>query len=310
MEEIRTLRSRHDDAKPLKGGIPPLPKNPDQAQDEKKHVQDLRSISPLRGLKSSFRKAWFKMVEEFQSRNYEEMVTVVEAIDGELLEDKDLYLSLALALTTDYEDAEEMLGRYLAKSCPDPLDPVVALVLAKLKFHEEDMTTGGEYLSLYRSYQKIGFETKEDLSNMQQDVKDSREIKEKLKDLGGKWECLKEERNLKSPSMDKLFKVIGLEKVKRELLSLYVIKLEEKKLHPDQRVKTAVHFVFKGNPGVGKTTVAVLLGELLHEAGVRRNKTLVKTDGGKLKNMAIHEAKKLFDSALGAQSRTEPVYRG
>ncbi|KAJ1469630.1 hypothetical protein T484DRAFT_1851058 [Baffinella frigidus] len=85
----------------------------------------------------------------------------------------------------------------------------------------------------------------------------------------GEWAKLR--TTVRSPAMDKLMKMIGLQVVKIQAVAIGKKLLADQKLSAKQRVSTALNFCFMGNPGTGKTEVARLFGQMLHEIGVRKS---------------------------------------
>ena len=96
------------------------------------------------------------------------------------------------------------------------------------------------------------------------------------------WRVAKAKMGVKSPAMDKLMGLVGLRKVKERALAVYQRTLVDPFRPDGLDATTAMNFLFIGNPGCGKTTVAELLAAALVELKFRKNPTPCLTSAAKI----------------------------
>ncbi|OPJ62653.1 AAA family ATPase [Clostridium chromiireducens] len=141
----------------------------------------------------------------------------------------------------------------------------------------------------------------EDISNKQIVNQNNFTHKERSKENGDRNSASLEE------ALDKLEALIGLNNVKTEIKRIVqLIKYENNRanvLGIEKNISQSYHFLFLGNPGTGKTTVARLITDIFYYLGILEKGQLVEVDRSSIVGRFIGETakltKKAIDNAMG-----------
>lgn len=111
--------------------------------------------------------------------------------------------------------------------------------------------------------------------------------------------------------MDKLMDMTGIRGVKKNALDLYhTIKCDLKRpIEARIATKQALNFLFLGNPGTGKTTVARLFSDILIDLKIRESGAFVETSGQKLLQEGSNKFTQKLQNSIPGVMFIDEVYQ-
>ena len=188
-------------------------------------------------------------------------------------------------------------GEFFSNSIVDKIDKVIEVIE---DYDHEDV----------KEEVQVKEEAFEKCEEKAEDNNKATKFDEKVEKRSRRSSAKKEvERNTASLSeaLEKLDSLTGLEKVKTEVHKIVqLVKYEknrEQVLGIEKSIEKAYHFLFLGNPGTGKTTVARLIGDIFYYLGILEQGHLVEVDRSDIVGKYVGETakltKKAIDKAMG-----------
>ena len=125
------------------------------------------------------------------------------------------------------------------------------------------------------------------------------------------WGAAKYFEKINCQPMDQLMDMTGIKKVKIQALELFysIRKDMERPVKARISSKQTMNFLFLGNPGTGKTTVARIFSEILIDLGVREKGKFNETSGQALLQLGQSKASDLLKSSIPGVLFIDEVYQ-
>ncbi|KAJ3054777.1 hypothetical protein HK097_000821, partial [Rhizophlyctis rosea] len=227
----------------------------------------------------------------------------------------DLLLSLEFQHLRMHDDAHSCLDAYIDKlrERDAPAHPLILVALARVLADAHHSET---IIELLRTFADLGSGAEKFLSSdekaLLRTTGRSSQMATRVADPtpAELWEELKTREGCKSTAMDKLLTLTGLKKVKLAAVHLFIsaIKFKKLSLAAQKANSLTLNYCFLGNPGTGKTTVARLFAEILHDSKLRPKSTFTECTAQQLKDDGPEKFRKLVQGANGGVLFIDEAY--
>ena len=191
----------------------------------------------------------------------------------------------------------EMISRSLGSELDfDPMKHIgeehKALLEVAIEIDEKINTYEEDYKYLETSVEAI----KKSIQEQKEELENKEEKKEDYEEL--------EDLSDSDDPAGELEKLIGLRSVKNQIYTLVNVQTVNMKCKEYNIERQAIgkHMIFTGNPGIGKTTVARLVGKIYHEKGILSKGHLVEVSRADLVGKYVgHTAQMVKDAVKNAK---------
>lgn len=209
---------------------------------------------------------------------------------------------------------KDVYNEFLHYSCNDEMTKSEEIIQGKnIKFKDPILSNIEEILECIsnsenneRINKKIEKPKPKEEKIIKNDVNNSND-KKRINKKREEKESIERSTSSLEEALEKLNELTGLNNVKNEVNKIVqLVKYEknrEKVLGIDSKMQKSYHFLFSGNPGTGKTTVARLVGDIFYYLGILEKGHLVEVDRSDIVGKFIGETakltKKAIDKAMG-----------
>ena len=235
-------------------------------------------------------------------------------LDEPNMESLNIFLA-AESLQHSVKDAKEALEKYKdfvrSRFPGSRLHPLSLLVAARLNGRSE---TANTLISIFNHFYPLNskFLSDEEKECLRGAVQQEKPDHDAHSTILKQWDELKTKypEEVSSQATEKLLNLTGLRKVKEEAIRTWNTAIQLKRMSSDARKENQMtaNYVFLGNPGTGKTTVARLFARMLRDCGIRQNGSIEEITAQQAKDGGTDEFRKVVKSAMGGTLFIDEAY--